>query len=644
MSLKAITFEADTLDDYSKARSKEWLVTNQLGGYASSTITGANTRGYHGLLVASLGPSMRRTLLLSKLEESVTINDVYYQLSVNKYPRVIHPEGHRYLKEFRLDPNPHFIYEVGGVTVTKTVYMPSKYNCTITTYEADTPRSIQFLVKPLVTNRGFHSRLREDSGVAFTQHPGAKGLSLESNKSPTKLFMLSNFGVYEPSETWYKNLVYDEETERGLDDREDLFSPGYFKANLERGKKYRIVASADAPTPEFEAPPSIQNTDNFSLHDWLTHAAGQFIVNLPDGGCTIIAGYHWFGEWGRDAAISLPGLLLTSKRYEEAKKVLRRFLSQTQDGLTPNLITEEGEQTYTSIDASLWMIYAAYKYYTYTGDQQFLKEIYPKLSNIITCYQRGNACVKTSDDGLLESTQRESSFTWMDARVDGAPVTPRVGKCVEVNALYYNALRSLEVFARSLGHPSELYAALASDVKKTFDYTFWYTRGGYLYDCVGEDGPDASIRPNQILSLSLPFTVLERAKGGSLLEVVEHNLLTPYGLRTLSPSDPRYRGTCTGTPSSRDSSYHNGTVWPWLTGSYITARTRLGLSLDTYLVGHILNHFKQHLYDAGLGSVSEIFDGDPPHRPRGCIAQAWSVGELLRIYAEDLKESKLKTL
>jgi glycogen debranching enzyme len=232
----------------------------------------------------------------------------------------------------------------------------------------------------------------------------------------------------------------------------------------------------------------------------------------------------------------------------------------------------------------------------------------------------------------------------MDARVEGAPVTPRVGKCVEVNALYYNALRSLDVIARSLGHPTDLYAALASDVKKTFDYIFWYPRGGYLYDYVGEDGPDASIRPNQILSLSLPFPVLERAKGGSLLEVVERNLLTPYGLRTLSPSDPRYSGTCTGTPSNRDSSYHNGTVWPWLIGPYITARTHLGLSPETYQVAQILNHFKQHLCDAGLGSVSEIFDGDAPHRPRGCIAQAWSVGELLRIYAEDLKESKLKTL
>ncbi len=644
MSLKAITLEADTLGDYSKARSKEWLITNQLGGYASSTITGANTRGYHGLLVASLGQSMQRTLLLSKLEESVIIDDVYYQLSVNKYPGVIHPDGNKYLKEFRLDPNPHFIYEVGGATVTKTVYMPPKHNCTITTYEADTPRSIQLLVRPLVTTRGFHTRLREDSGVVFTQHTGARGLSLESNVSPIKLFMLSNFGVYESSETWYKNLVYDEETERGLEDREDLFSPGYFKANLENGKTHSIVASADAPTPKFEAPPSIPNTGDFSLHDWLTHAAGQFIVNLPEGGRSIIAGYHWFGEWGRDAAISLPGLLLTTKRYEDAKKVLRRFLSRTRDGLTPNLTTEDSEQAYTSIDASLWLIYAAYKYYAYTGDLQFLKEMYPKLSNIITCYQHGNACVKASDDGLLESTQRESSFTWMDARVDGTPVTPRVGKCVEVNALYYNALRSLEVIARGLGYPTELYAALASDVKKTFDYTFWYPSGGYLYDFVGEDGPDTSIRPNQILSISLPFPVLERAKGGSVLEVVERNLFTPYGLRTLAPGDPRYCGTCTGTPRERDSSYHNGTVWPWLIGPYITARTRLGLSLDTFMVSHIMNHFKQHLCDAGLGSVSEIFDGDPPHKPRGCIAQAWSVGELLRIYAEDFKESKLKTL
>jgi predicted glycogen debranching enzyme len=311
--------------------------------------------------------------------------------------------------------------------------------------------------------------------------------------------------------------------------------------------------------------------------------------------------------------------------------------------LTPNLVGEDGASLYNSIDASLWLVYAAYKYHLYTGDDEFIREIYSELLDVVSCCRRGNVCVGAAADGLLESVAEGSSFTWMDARVDGLPVTPRVGKCVEVNALYYNALRSLDFLGRRIGEDPGLVEE-AECVKKTFNEAFWYQEGRYLYDCLAEDSGDKSLRPNQILAISLPFPVLEEERWGAVYKAVERELLTPYGLRTLSPRDPRYHGRCQGSPGERDHSYHNGTAWAWLIGPFITAHVRLGFSGEAVMVRHVLNHFKQHLSDAGLGSVSEIFDGDPPYRPRGCIAQAWSVGELLRVIHEDLKGTELKDI
>ena len=645
MSPRTITIGAEITSDYSKSRDKEWLITNELGGYASSSITGINTRGYHGLLVASFGPSLQRTLLLSKLEERVVVKGETYFLSANRYPGVIYPDGYRHLIEFQLDPNPCFIYRVDGGTVCKRVHMLPKTNCTVITYETDISEGVEIEIRPLVSNRGFHTRLRENSGDRFAQHPYQRSLTVESSTSPKKLFLESNLGGYEPAETWYKNIVYDEEADRDLDDREDLFSPGVFKARLNHHEIYQILASTDATSPgDVQFGSASSGSDECSLHDWLMHASEQFVVNLPDGECHIVAGYHWFGEWGRDAAIALPGLLLTTQRYDEAKKLLERFLALSRDGLVPNLTGEDGKTNYSSIDTSLWFIYATHKYFIYTRDLKFLEKIYPKLKDIIKNYQQGNPLVRAAEDGLLVSTQKNSSLTWMDARVDDIPVTPREGKCVEVNALYYNALRILEEFSRILGEDFDSFGGAATEVKQAFNDSFWYPGGGYMYDYIEDDGGDSSIRPNQIHSISLPFPVLEKAKWGRVYKVIERNLLTPYGLRSLAPSDSKYHGKCAGPPRDRDTAYHNGTVWAWLIGPYITAHTRLGYSPNSLLILHILNSFKHHLQEAGIGSVSEIFDGDAPHKPRGCIAQAWSVGELLRIYHEDLKESKLNTI
>jgi predicted glycogen debranching enzyme len=328
--------------------------------------------------------------------------------------------------------------------------------------------------------------------------------------------------------------------------------------------------------------------------------------------------------------------LLTTGRFDEAKNVIRRFLNKSKNGLVPVYFDERESAHYASIDTSLWLIYSAYKYFEYTSDLRFLREIYPKLVEIIEWYRCGTDHSKMAEDFLLEAKSGEHCLTWMDARVDGAPVTPRRGKCVEVNALWYNALRSVEELSKRLGEEPEPYSALASNIQSSFNEVFWYNDCSYLYDCVDDEKGDPSIRPNQIFAISLPFPVLWRERWGSVFKNVERHLLTLYGLRSLSPSDPRYRGTCSGSPNDRDTAYHNGTVWAWLVGPFISAHVKLGWSPTSVMIRHILHAFDQHLSEAGLGNVSEVFDGDAPHRPRGCIAQAWSVAELLRVITEDL--------
>lgn len=646
MNPEAIVFGEEITTDYSKAREKEWIITNSLGGYASSTITGANTRGYHGLLVVCVPPALKRMLLLSKLEEEIIFNGEMYPLSINRYPDTTYPDGNKYLKEFRLDPLPSFLYQAGEVVLKKTVFMPPGQNSSVISYKVSSPTPIELLIRPLVNCRSFHSRTSEDSGIVFRQHPLLGGVGIDSSEDAPSLYLKSNVGKYESSEIWYRNMVYDEEIERGLNDREDHLSPGFFKAMLQDQDVFNLVASVDASVTSTELAPkgapvlSRVSLHCSSFHDWLIQASDQFIVRLPGNRKTVVAGYHWFGEWGRDAAVALPGLLLTTARFEEAKDVIRRFLDYTRNGLVPVYFGEDGEPGYASIDTSLWLIYAVYKHFSYTDDLQFVEEVYPRIRDIVEWYQRGTDVNSVAGDNLLETKSEEGSLTWMDARVGGVPVTPRGGKCIEVNALWYNALRSIEKLSSKLGEDPEPYKELGLEVRKSFNDVFWYREGGYLYDCVNNDIGDDSIRPNQILSISLPFPVLGRERWGSVFKIVERYLLTPYGLRTLAPQDSRYRGRCSGGPEDRDSAYHNGTVWAWLVGPFITAYVRLGWNPNSPMIRHILQSFNKHLGEAGLGNVSEIFDGDAPHRPRGCIAQAWSVGELLRVYSEDLKGFK----
>jgi predicted glycogen debranching enzyme len=642
-----ISFSKDVLGDFEKASRKEWIITNGIGGYASSTVVGANARGYHGLLVASLPPGVTRFLLLSKVEEEMVVAGVEYGLSVSRYPGTLHPQGLRYLKEFRLDPLPTFVYEIAETTLRKRIRMPLGQNQAVVTYEvqkADKP--LELRLRPLINFRDFHSRTKEAEGLSFTQSASSRGTVVRLGTTEKRLYLDASRGEYRPDGLWYREMIYDQEASRGLSDREDHFSPGMFAVTLRQGDEVELVANLPAEDVgglryygrNMSYPLTGLREEISNLRWWLERAADDFIVSLPGSqGKSIVAGYHWFGEYGRDAAVSLPGLTLPRGRYTEATLVMRHFLEGCKDGLVP-VSYDGGRPRYDSVDTSLWFVYAAGRIYDRTGDGSFVREVFPIFRKIVDYYRVGTDFgIRMDEDGLIASDSWRLPLTWMDVRIDDRPAMPRLAKCVEVNALWYNALVTMGAFAKEMDEGGELYDELAARVRSSFNRAFWFDSGGYLYDSVDADRFDDSIRPNQVFSISLPHPVLDPGRWRSVMEAVEGHLYTPLGLRSLSPQDRRYKGRYIGGPTERDYAYHNGSVWAWLAGPFVTAYLRAGGKPASPSIHAILDAFEGHLLDAGLGTISEIFDGDQPHAPQGCISQAWSVAELLRVCDEDLR-------
>lgn len=652
-----IAFGPDVCGDFAGATAREWLETNGLGGYASSTIVGANTRRYHALLVAALDPPTRRTVLLSKLEETVALRDVEYDLSCNQYPGAIHPQGYRHLREFRLDPFPTFVYEVGDVPrvrLEKTVAMCRGRNAVITRYRLlEAPGTAGLIVRPMVTCRDHHHLTREnaqfDGSVALS---GGRDLVSMRPYHAGPAFSIHLAGAYfEEWGDWYRSFEYPREAERGLPFHEDLYSPGFFTIEMDPGDVRYAVCWLHAvdpvdPATALEAERARRESLRRSASPQpqaqatLAAAADTFLVGplgQPEDEATgIIAGYHWFEEWGRDAMISLPGLSLVTKRYGAARSVLRAFAAHCDRGLIPNRIPDAGERPdYNTADATLWLFWALHKYLDYTEDGEFVDELLPILLDVIEWHARGTRHdIGVDGDGLLRAGNPTTQLTWMDAKVDDWVVTPRHGKPVEINALWHHALRFVEDLGAEHAGPS------ANAVAAEFARRFWNEELGYLNDVVDGDTPaDASLRPNQILAVSLPYPILDDERARRVVGAVKRDLLTPYGLRTLSPTDPRYQGRYGGDQRQRDGAYHQGTVWAWLLGPFITAAIRVAQDRDAARreIRAWLEPFWTHLTDAGVGQVSEIFEGDPPHAACGCIAQAWSVAEILRAGAEDLE-------
>jgi predicted glycogen debranching enzyme len=633
---------------------REWLETSGLGGFASATINGCNTRRYHGLLIAATKPPVGRFVLLSKLEETLIIDGRRYELGTNRYPGVIHPVGFQYLNQFRLDPFPTFTFGVETTEVEKKVFMIQGENTTVIQYRVKGKAArIQLEIRPLIAFREYHSLTHENEGLnpRIEQQPGE--ISVSPYPGLPTLHLANDADQVESTGHWYRNFEYEAERERGLDFTEDLFNPCVLVFDLSSEPRATIVASTEShdvdAAEEYREREISRRRDNAlrspvgdDLVTSLAAAADQYIVSRGEQK-SVIAGYHWFSDWGRDTMIALPGLTLPTGRYDVARSILRTFAQHVDRGMLPNRFPDAGETPeYNTVDATLWFFGAVRAYLAYTGDLDFVQqELYSVLSDIIAWHVRGTRFgIKLDSAGLLNSGEPGVQLTWMDAKVGDWVVTPRRGKPVEIQALWYNAVCIMEDIAARLDDENarKRYSNMARLTKWSFNRMFWNEKAGYLYDVVNGGPPDASIRPNQIFAVSLPHSMLSPERAKEVVSIVQQHLLTPYGLRSLAPSDAQYRGRYTGDGGSRDGAYHQGTVWPWLMGPFITAYIKVNGGSDAARrqAEAWLAPLKDHLTDAGLGHISEIFDGDVPHRPVGCIAQAWSMAEILRTTVEEI--------
>jgi predicted glycogen debranching enzyme len=646
---------------------KEWLLTNERGSYSASSILGCNTSGYHGLLIGSPEPLVNRIMALSNCLEAVRWGRQTLELSTFEFPGRFAPTGYTYLREFRRDVGARFLFRLEPAELTKAVYLARDSDTVVVEYTFEEVRTpLDLSLRPFVGLRDFHTLQNSHASLLCAS---GDGMLVVRHDAPAgnELTMGCPGLWFERDPQWWFNFLYRANRTRGLNCLEDLWTPGWFKGHVERPGRIVFWARLTDGSPSAVSPPDVDAIKDDLLGrqaellrraeskgdakpcvstEVLCLAADQFVVRRRRGGAkgtTIVAGYPWFADWGRDTFVSLPGLLLATGRQEQAGAVLRTFAAAVDEGMVPNHFDDRtGKAHFNSVDASLWFIHAAFEYLDVTGDKaMFLRELVPAIEEILDAYHAGTRFgIHADADGLITGGDEDTQLTWMDAKYDGIAFTPRYGKAVEVNALWHNVLRRMEKFeaqARNLkSQISDLkYGALAEQVGQSFGRVFWNEQRGHLNDVVLPDGAvDASLRPNQIFAVSLPYAPpLTRAQQQAVVKVVERELLTPYGLRTLNRQDISYQGRYEGSPRSRDEAYHQGTVWPYLMGPFVEAYLKVhGFSPQARtraadLLGPLLHHLVE---DACLGSVSEIFDGDPPHTPRGCCAQAWSVAELIR--------------
>ena len=656
---------------FERGIEKEWLLANGIGGYASSTVIGANSRRYHGLLVASLNPPVERRLVLSKIDETLIINEESYFLYSFRAPGFT-MEGFKYQQGFSCNPLPVFVYNVMDVIIEKTVTMVYGENTVAVVYHVSCGNSgLKLRLTPLVNFRDHHHNSSRGHMV-FKKSVISRGVVVNpyNIQGINIVIRCSDADFTALDDCWFIGMHYPMEEERGLPSLEDHYIPGFFDVELGpwEEKYVTLITSLENETGDGETRYKamgrpIQDgriliekeekrlaalldmagySDNFAKQ--LVLAADKFIVyRKSTNSKTIIAGYPWFADWGRDAMIALPGIALATGRFDDAKQVLYTFSRYVRDGLLPNLFPEDsgGEPAYNTVDASLWFFEALYQYVEYTGDYEFIKEnIYKVLKEITQAYMNGTRYnIRMEDDFLIWAGDPATQLTWMDAMVEGRAVTPRYGKAVEINALWYNALKIMAHFALRFEsrEASSGFGKMAWQVGKSFEKVFWNEEKQCLYDVVGEDFKDGRVRPNQVIAVSLSNPVIEGEKAEKIVMKVLEELYTDFGIRSLSPREDGYKGIYTGDQYNRDAAYHQGTAWAWLSGHFITAYVRV-YGKDKPAPGKarvFLENFMQHMKDGCIGEISEIFDGNWPFFPRGCIAQAWSVGEVLRAYVEN---------
>jgi glycogen debranching enzyme len=672
----------EILSDFERASRLEWLVTNGRGGYAAGTAVGAATRRYHGLLVAAVQPPTDRIVTVTHVEETLQTPDGSIALSSHQWPGTVAPQGHLHLEFFTVARRPTWRWRVGALVLEKSVFMVHGRNTSVIEYRVLDGPGGELALRPFVVQRDHHVLTRESRAFRTTADVDEGRVRLRPAIDLPALWMCPSAGRFLPWPVWYQNFEYPIEVERGLEFREDAMSPGPFAVPLVPGGRFVLALSTEAEGTDF-LPPAGPGLEAWADAAWqaeqerldavergpargralrhagavaggeerlpaaslsrLALAADQFLVEGVHGP-TVIAGYPWFTDWGRDAMIALPGLLLATGRLDVGRGILETFARFVEGGMLPNRFPEgaAGRPEYGAIDAALWFAVAGDAWLELSDDEAFLDAVLaPALTAILDGYAAGTRFgIHEDEDGLVAGGEDGRALTWMDARIDERAVTPRRGKAVEINALWHNAWATHARWEARRGNASAARAASerAARIRGAFEAAFWSPALGWLADVVDGLGPDPALRPNQLWALSLPAPVVEGAIAERVLSAVEQRLLTPFGLRTLAPGHAEYRPIYTGAPAVRDEGYHNGVVWPFLLGPYLTAHFRVrGRTPATRdrarrVVAPLLHHL---VHDGCLGSISEVFDGEPPFTPRGCFAQAWSVAELARVWIEE---------
>lgn len=629
--------------------SREWLATNGLGSYASSTVPGVNTRKYHGLLVAAMAPPVRRMVLLSRVEETVRCNGQAHDLACNEYPGVFHPRGEQYLRAFGHDPFPRWAYQHNGWTIEKQLRLIRGQNVVVISYSLlGGGEPVELELRPLMALRPIHDLAYQWNAPLETTEtsPGHWRIS-PTSRTPEVFF--AHDGDFSPHGCWYFSTIYRREQERGYGGLEDLWMPGTVKWKLAPGQTVhfvcssepfdlvRVLAAADQQDAASARPASCEP------RALLVRAAEQFVVSGRQHRTMVAAAYPWSPPNGRDAMICLPGLLLATGKLDQAQSLLISYGALLKGGLLPGELAEDGSGwKYNSADASLWFIHALQQYLRYGGGEALVRELFfPVVNEIISRYQHGTELGISADaDGLLVCDS--PGATWMDGHVGDCFMTPRTGRPVELNALWYNALRFGADLAMGYGLPTRAaeLAALARQVHAAFNLRFWNEQAGCCYDVVRDDENDASVRPNQVFALSLPYPVLDLPRHLQVVETLCRSLLTPVGVRTLAPGDPAYVGRYCGGVASRERAYHQGPAYLWLLGPLVSAYLRVhGRNAPSLArVRQMLDGPLAYMAADGMGQICELFDGDAPHAPGGAAASARSAAELLRAYIEDVLE------
>jgi len=668
----SIELGRDALGSFDQTCRREWLVTNGIGGFAAGTVSLANTRRYHALLIAALRPPVDRVALVAKLDVTATYGGAHVPLATNEFDDgTIAPRGYCHLESFRLEGLiPVWTWLIADARVEQRLWMRHGENTTYVEFaRIGGSKELRLSIEPLCTYRDYHWQSRGER--TFGVEPIHGGVRIQAHDGARPYRILSTAAAVQIQPQWHWNFKHREETARGLDDTEDLLRPATFDWDLEPGQSQAVILTAEThePMPASAALVAerarqqeisdrfrrahhamVPGTDGLQI-DRLALAADQFLVERRDAsgtplGKTVIAGYPWFSDWGRDTTIALPGLTLATGRSDIAASVLRTFAKFVDQGMLPNRFPDAGDAPeYNTVDASLWFFVAVHEYLRATHDSVFAAEIYPTLKGMLDWHMRGTRFGIHMDraDALLRAGEPGVQLTWMDAKVGDWVVTPRIGKPVEINALWFNAVAILRDLAAELDQSEDHveYAALAGRIRTSFEQAFWFEASGYLYDVV--DGPegepdaagrrrDGSLRPNQLFALSLPHALVSGEKARRVLDLCAAELWTPVGLRSLAARDARYVGRYGGGPTERDGAYHQGTVWSWLLGPFLSAHYRV--HGDAAAALGFLRGIPAHLREACIGQVSEIMDADPPFEPRGCFAQAWGVAEILRIWSE----------